>query len=157
MSDYKKTSFSLFLALAFLLAVSSLHAGEQGAAEHAEHDHAADSSSESSEPVETKLKIGKTDTLIQVGDLHCKTCAKKISRKLYAVKSVVKVRTDVAADVAIVTPQKNKKLDTQALWSAAQKAGFQPVRLEGPAGKYEPDPKTKAPVLVPAEVASNSE
>ncbi len=68
--------------------------------------------------------------------------AKKVARKLYTVKGVVKVHTDVAADVAVVTPQKKKALDSKALWAAAQKAGFQPVRLEGPSGKFEPDPKS---------------
>lgn len=93
----------------------------------------------------TTLKIAATDTVIYVGDLHCKTCAKKISRKLYAVKGVVKVRADVKADVAIITPQQKKTLDTAALWSAAQKAGFQPLKLVGPTGTFTPDPETKAP------------
>ena len=99
--------------------------------------------------VKTKLPIAKTDTVITVGDLHCKTCAKKIAGRLYTVKGVVKVRTDVKADVAIVTPQAKKKLSVKALWAAAQKSGFQPTLLEGPNGKYEADPKTKGPKLVP--------
>ena len=97
----------------------------------------------------TKLPIGKTDTVITVGDMHCKHCAKKIAGRLYTVKGVVKVRTDVKADVAIVTPQTKKKLSVKALWIAAQKSGFQPILLEGPDGKYEADPKTKSPKLVP--------
>lgn len=104
-------------------------------------------------PVKTKLKIDKIDTVITVGDMHCKHCAKKIASKLYTVKGVMKVRTDVKADVAIVTPQKKKQLSTKALWAASQKAGFQPVLLEGPTGKFEADPKTKAPKLIPAKPA----
>ncbi len=120
--------------------------------DHSDHDHdhaKDDKKSKDKKRPKTKLKIGKDDTVITVGNMHCKHCAKKIASKLYTVKGVVKVRTDVKADVAIVTPQKKKQLKTKSLWSASQKAGFQPVMLEGPAGKFEPDEKTKAPKPVP--------
>lgn len=117
----------------------------------------AEAGSPAGAPVETKLKVAKTDTVIHVGDLHCKTCAKKIARRLYTVKGVKKVRTDVDANVVIVTPQTKKSLDVKALWIASQKAGFLPVKLVGPAGTFEPDPKTKAPRLVAVQVASKPE
>ena len=130
---------------------------EDHAKEH-NHDHHADAKKDGKptkdkKKPKTKLKIGKDDTVISVGDMHCKHCAKKMASKLYTVKGVVKVRTDVKAGIAIVSPQKKKKLDTKSLWSASQKAGCQPVLLEGPAGRFEPDPKTKAPKLVPKKVA----
>ena len=107
--------------------------------------------------VQTKLKMAPNETVIYVGDLHCKHCAKKIASKLYAVKGVVKVRTDLKADVAIVTPQTKKKLDPLALWSAAKNSGFPAVKLVGPAGTYLADPKTKAAQLQPKKpVASKS-
>ena len=90
-----------------------------------------------------KLKKEPSETVIYVADLHCKTCAKKISRKLFAVKGVVKVRTDLKANVAIVTPQKKKQLDPLALWAAAQESGFPAVKLVGPDGTYVPHPETK--------------
>ena len=98
---------------------------------------------------ETKLKLAPNDTVIYVGDLHCAHCAKKIASKLYAVKGVVKVRTDIKADVAIVSPQAKKKLDPLALWAAAKTSGFPAVKLVGPAGTYLADPKTKAAQLLP--------
>ena len=115
--------------------------------------HAAAPTAESTPAVKTTLKIAKTDTAIYVGDLHCKSCAKKIARKLYAVKGVVKVRSDVKADVVVVTPQRKKQLNAKALWKAAAKAGFAPLKLVGPTGTFKPDAKTKAPVLVPQQVA----
>jgi copper chaperone CopZ len=115
--------------------------------------HAAAPAAESTAPVKTKLKIAKTDTAIHVGNLHCKTCAKKIARKLYTVKGVVKVRSDVKANVVVITPQNKKQLDVKKLWAAATKAGFAPVKLVGPTGTFKPDAKTKAPVLIPAQVA----
>ena len=118
------------------------------------HDHApSQKTDKTKQRAKTKLKIGKNDTVITVGNMHCKHCAKKIAGKLYKVKGVVKVRTDVGADIAIITPQKNKQLSIKSLWTASQKAGFQPELLEGPAGKYQPDAKTKAPKLVPVKAA----
>jgi len=99
----------------------------------------------------TKLKLTKGDTIIYVGDLHCQHCAKSLASKLYTVKGVVKVRTDLKADVAIITPQAKKKLDPVELWKAAGKSGFPAVKLVGPAGTYVADAKTKAPKLVPVK------
>ena len=75
-------------------------------------------------------------TAIHVDDMHCKTCAKKIARKLYAVPGVVAVHADVDKDVALVTPQKNKDLSPRALWEAVQAAKFKPVKLVGPHGTF---------------------
>lgn len=145
-----KLSRSLFALL--MLAVAAPSALADDAAEHAATPIAS-----STPPVKTTLKIAKTETAIYVGSLHCKSCAKKVARKLYAVKGVVKVRADVKANVVVVTPQRKKQLDAKALWAAAQKAGFQPLKLAGPAGTFEPDAKTKAPVLVPAQVARKAQ
>lgn len=91
----------------------------------------------------TKLKIAKSDTVLHVADLHCAHCAKNIASKLYTVKGVVKVRTDIKADVAIITPQSKKQLDPMALWKAADKSGFPALKLVGPKGTYVRDSKTK--------------
>lgn len=135
------------LALVLPLAISSTASAEPVA-----HEHHGSSKTVSVEELEerpkTKLKIAKTDTVIHVGDLHCKHCAKKIASKLYAVKGVVKVRTDLKADVAIVSPQSKKKLDPVALWKAAQKSGFPAVKLVGPDGTYVLDAKSKQPKLL---------
>ena len=64
--------------------------------------------------VKKALKMREGETAIFVGDMHCGNCAKKVARKLYGVKGVVKVRSDIKIDVAIVTPQKNREVDPQA-------------------------------------------
>lgn len=96
-----------------------------------------------------KLKVGPKETALFVGDMHCKTCAKKVAGKLYAVKGVMKVRTNVKEDVAIITPQQKKQPNVNDLWKAAQTAGFPPVKLFSPQGNYVPDPKTKAAMKLP--------
>lgn len=80
-------------------------------------------------------------TAIQVDDMHCADCAKKIASKLYSVPGVVEVRADVGKSVAYVVPQKDKSVSPKALWEAVEKAGFKPVKLEGPSGAFTKKPK----------------
>lgn len=97
--------------------------------------------------VKKALKLREGETAIFVGDMHCANCAKKVARKLYGVKGVVKVRSDIKIDVAIVTPQNNKQLDPKALWAATEKSGIMPIKLIGPAGVIEADAKAKEAAL----------
>ena len=122
-------------------------------AEHHEHKHTtskADTSLESlAKKPKTTLKVAKGDTIVYVGDLHCKHCAKSLTSKLVTVKGVKSVRADIKADVAVITPQSKKKLDPKALWAAAKKSGFPAIKLVGPNGTYVLDAKTKEPKLMP--------
>jgi copper chaperone CopZ len=95
-----------------------------------------------------KLKLAPNEMAIYVEDMHCAGCAKKLSGRLFKVKGVVKVRTDLKADLAIVTPQAKKQIDVKAAWAACQKAGFQPTKLIGPQGTFAADKKTKGPQKV---------
>ncbi len=97
------------------------------------------------------MKLAPQETAIYVGDMHCAGCAKKVSSRLYKIKGVMKVRTDLKADVAVVTPQTKKQVDPKAVWAAVQAAGKQPVKLVGPQGTFVADAKTKGPQKV-AEV-----
>ncbi len=78
--------------------------------------------------------------LIQVKNMHCLDCAKKIARKLYVVPGVVSVKTYVKKNTALVTPQQRKTPSPRALWEAVEKAGFQPVKLVAPAGVFTSKP-----------------
>jgi copper chaperone CopZ len=97
-------------------------------------------------PAAAAVKLAPHETAIYVGDMHCATCAKKISGKLFRVKGVMKVRTNVKQHVAIVTPQSKKVVDVKAAWKAVQSAGFEPVKLVGPEGTFVADEKSKEPV-----------
>jgi copper chaperone CopZ len=79
-------------------------------------------------------------TLIQVKSMHCAMCAKKITQKLQAVDGVRTVKADPKKDTALVAPAKSKTLSPRALWEAVEAAGFQPVKLAGPAGVYTAKP-----------------
>lgn len=93
-----------------------------------------------------EVKLAPHETAIYVGDMHCGACAKKISGKLFRVKGVMKVRTNVKQHVAIVTPQSKKVVDVKAAWKAVQSAGFEPTKLVGPEGSFTADEKSKEPV-----------
>ncbi|QEG34690.1 heavy-metal-associated domain-containing protein [Bythopirellula goksoeyrii] len=124
---------SLLLAAVLLVCAASAQAA----------DKAPLSESKDIPAVKKTLKMAPSETAIFVGDMHCANCAKKVARKLYAVKGVTKVRTDVKIDVAIVTPQRNQELDSKALWAAAEKSGIPPIKLIGPAGIIEADEEAK--------------
>lgn len=79
-------------------------------------------------------------TVIEVKDMHCGHCARKIAGKLYAVSGVVEVRTNVKKNLAYVKPGQNKVLSPRALWEAVEKAKFTPVRLAGPNGTFSEKP-----------------
>jgi copper chaperone CopZ len=80
-------------------------------------------------------------TTIQVHNMHCGECAKKIARKLYAVPGVVEVRADVQKNMAYVVPQAGKSPAPRSLWEAVEAAGFQVARLTGPQGDFTAKPR----------------
>jgi copper chaperone CopZ len=96
----------------------------------------------------TALKLAPGETAIYISNMHCPTCAKKIAGKLYRVKGVIKVKTDVKKNLAVITPQSKKFVDAKAAWSAVRSAGFKPTKLIGPQGTFVADEKTKDPVRV---------
>jgi copper chaperone CopZ len=120
------------------------------------HASPATTAPAASAPAQTKLQRAPQETAIYVSDMHCAGCAKKIAGRLYRLKGVMKVRTDVAADLAIVTPQAKKTIDPKAAWAAVQAVGKHPVKLVGPHGVYVADKKTQAPLKLDAAAAETA-
>ncbi len=100
------------------------------------------------EAAKIETKVGPNEVAIYIGDMHCNNCAKKIAAKLYRVKGVVKVRTSVKDNIAVVTPQAKKQIDAKAAWAAVSKAGFEPTRMISPQGEFVANEKTKEPEKV---------
>lgn len=88
----------------------------------------------------------KRITVIEVDDMHCANCAKKIARKLYAVPGVVQVKTNVKANRAYVIPQAKSDPAAIKLWNAIKAAGFEPMKMSGPQGSFTQKSPPKAPV-----------
>jgi copper chaperone CopZ len=99
----------------------------------------ADAPQQPARPAELKLAPG--ETAIYITNMHCPTCAKKIAGKLYRVKGVMKVKTDVKKNLAVVTAQSKKQIDPKAAWTAVRQAGFKPAKLIGPQGTFIADEK----------------
>jgi copper chaperone CopZ len=148
---------ALAVALFFAACVAPLDA-------RAEADHAAAPAAEG--PVTDgaagerealkRLKVQPSETVIFIQEIHCSSCAKKIAAQLFKVKGVVRVRSDVKANITVVTPQAKKELDPPVLWKAVQKAKSQPERLESPQGSYAIDKQTKGPRKVAPRTASDA-
>jgi copper chaperone CopZ len=66
---------------------------------------------------------------VYVADMHCAHCAKKVSSKLYTVKGVIKVRTDLKKHLAVVVPAPGKKLSPRVLWEAIEAVKLKPVKI----------------------------
>ena len=77
---------------------------------------------------------------IRVADMHCATCARKIAGRLVTVPGVLQAKANPTTNIATVTPQKTKAPSPKALWEAVEKAGFKPLKIEGPLGTFEQKP-----------------
>lgn len=80
-------------------------------------------------------------TVIAVKDMECPSCAKKVIARLNEVPGVEKVVADTKASKLTVTPKAKAAPSAKAMWEAVEKAGFEPTRLTGPAGKFTASPK----------------
>jgi copper chaperone CopZ len=79
-------------------------------------------------------------TTITVEGMHCAGCAKNLSTKLKAVKSVQNAEVDLATKTAKITPVASAKVSPKALWEAIVKAGYKPTKLTGPSGTFTKTP-----------------
>ena len=66
---------------------------------------------------------------IDVVEIHCSTCAKKLTRKLYVVKGVKKVDASVSDNSAVIELTKEAAIDPKAIWQAAVAGGTEPTEL----------------------------
>ncbi|MCI0460652.1 MAG: heavy-metal-associated domain-containing protein [Gemmataceae bacterium] len=80
-------------------------------------------------------------TTITVADLHCAGCAKKVTTKLSEVAGVGVVRSDLERKTVTVTPKAQMLLSPRSLWEAVERAGKQPLKLEGPSGTFTARPQ----------------
>jgi len=79
-------------------------------------------------------------TTITVEGLHCPVCAKSLSTKLKAVKSVKAAEVNLETKTAKVTPAPAEKVSPKALWETVVKAGYKPTKLTGPSGTFTKTP-----------------
>ncbi|MEM6329833.1 MAG: heavy-metal-associated domain-containing protein [Planctomycetota bacterium] len=66
---------------------------------------------------------------LHVANLHCKSCARKLARKLYTTPGVLRVRTYVGKNMAVVEVRPKRRVELARLWRAAELAEQQPIAL----------------------------
>lgn len=82
-----------------------------------------------SSSVDTPVVLPAGKFVIDLEEIHCASCAKKLSRKLYAVKGVSKVETDVKKNQATVYLPKEQTIEPKTLWLAAIEGKTKPTEL----------------------------
>ncbi len=87
------------------------------------------------------VNASTTKTTITLKVLTCENCAKKVAAKLTEVSGVGDVRMDVKSKTATVTPKSSATPSPLQMWEAIEKAGKEPVKLEGPSGTFTSKPK----------------
>lgn len=136
---------------AALLAFGSLLVDVSQAEEAHDHPPAAEARELDDAAVATAfkaLKVKDGESVVFFEDLHCSTCAKKVTSRLFKLKGVKSVRTSVKYDAAVVTPQTGKAFDAVAAWEALQSIKYQPARLQGPEGVFVADGEQKEPLKI---------
>lgn len=80
-------------------------------------------------------------TTITVSDMHCPSCAKKMTAQLQQVPGVAIIQANVPVGTLTVAPREPQTPSPRALWEAIEKAGFKPAKLEGPGGTFTAKPQ----------------
>lgn len=81
-------------------------------------------------------------TTISIPDLHCASCAKKVTTRLTTLAGVEKAEADVKAKTITVTPKVGALLSPKAVWEAVELAEQVPTKLSGPSGTFTSKPKS---------------
>ena len=79
--------------------------------------------------VGTPTKLAPGIVVVTVEDMHCATCAKKVARKLYAIKGVKRVAPSLEKDLVTVHVPADQPVAVVRIWSAVAASGVKPVEL----------------------------
>lgn len=66
---------------------------------------------------------------VRLKDLHCMGCAKKVARKLYALRGVSKVESSLEKDLVVIQVPKDRPVAAAALWRAVVDGGVEPTEI----------------------------
>ncbi len=66
---------------------------------------------------------------LDVEEIHCSSCAKKLTRKLFTLKGVKKIDANVKENSATINFPKESTIDAVAIWQAAIAGGTKPTIL----------------------------
>ncbi|MFO0865002.1 MAG: heavy-metal-associated domain-containing protein [Gemmataceae bacterium] len=82
-----------------------------------------------------------TYSVISVEKMHCESCARRISGKLYEVAGVEKIQVDVEKKLIWVHPKTGAQPSPRALWEAVERGADRPTKLHSPYGVFASKPQ----------------
>ena len=88
------------------------------------------------QPAKADAKASK----LVVDDMECAGCAKTVIKAVSAVAGVEAATADIKTKTLTVTPKAGKTPSPKDLWEAVEKAGYKPVKLDGPDGAFDKKP-----------------
>lgn len=101
------------------------------------------------QPVEEPAKLAPGIVVVAVEDMHCANCAKKVARKLYALKGVKRVSPSLEKDTVTIHVPADQSVAIVRIWSAVAAGGVKPVELRF--GTERLDAEAIAPLLAAAK------
>ena len=103
------------------------------------------------QPIEAPTKLAPGVVVVAVDDMHCAHCAKKVSRKLYAVKGVKRVSPSLEKDTVTIHVPADQPVAVVRIWTAVAAAGVNPVELRF--GTERLDAEAIEPLLAAAKAS----
>ncbi len=91
------------------------------------------------QPIDAPEKLAPGIVVVAVEDMHCATCAKKVARKLYAVKGVKRVSPSLEKDLVTIHVPTDRPVAVVTIWSAVAASGVKPVELRLGAERWDAD------------------
>jgi copper chaperone CopZ len=104
------------------------------------------------QPVGEPTRLAPGIVVVAVEDMHCATCAKKVARKLYAVKGVKRVAPSLEKDVVTVHVPADQPVAVVTIWSAVAASGVKPVELRFGTERF--DAEAIEPLLAAARASA---
>jgi len=81
-------------------------------------------------------------TRVTLDELHCATCAKKVSEKVVAVPGVSEMRYDLKTRTIFAMHKADRTPSPRALWEAIEQADHVPIRLDTPTASHTKKPRS---------------
>lgn len=80
-------------------------------------------------------------TKVELEELDCMGCAKKIAKEIHKVAGVAEVRVDLKAKTMFVVHKPSQTPSPRAVWEAIEQADHTPVKMETPTTTHTKKPK----------------
>ena len=80
-------------------------------------------------------------TKVELKELHCLNCAKKIATEVHKVDGVAEMRVDLKQKLVFVVHKSGQTPSAKKLWEAIEEADHEPVKMETPTATHQKKPE----------------